>query len=87
MRPVEFVYFSAYTLAGLVFPFSSFFTLLETYGLQLQHMLPHSITLVVIFMHLCEMYIGVWPLVHLFRLYHVLCSAGRDAEPIGGFYF
>jgi hypothetical protein len=50
-------------------------------------MLPHSITLVVIFMHLCEMYIGVWPLVRLFRLYHVLCSAGRDVEPIGGFYF
>jgi hypothetical protein len=25
--------------------------------------------------------------VHLFKLYHVLRSAGRDVGPIGGFYF
>jgi hypothetical protein len=79
MRPSEFVYLSAYALAGLVLPFSSFFfTLLETYGLQLQHMSPHSITLVAIFVHLYEMYIGVRPLVRLFGLYHVLRSIGRD---------
>jgi hypothetical protein len=44
MRTDEFVYFSAYALAGLVLPFSSF-TLLETYGLQLQHLSPHSSTM------------------------------------------
>jgi hypothetical protein len=33
LRTDEFVYFSAYALAGLVLLFSSFFTLLETYGL------------------------------------------------------
>jgi hypothetical protein len=67
MRPSEFFYFASYVLSGLVLPFSSFlFTLLEHYGLQLQHLLPHSITLVVIFVHLYEMYVCVRPSVHLF---------------------
>jgi hypothetical protein len=35
---------------------SFFFMLLEHYGLQLHHLLPHSITLVAIFVHLYEMY-------------------------------
>jgi hypothetical protein len=35
-------------------PLSSFFlVLLEHYGLQLQHLLPHSITLVAVFAHFC----------------------------------
>jgi hypothetical protein len=42
---------------------------------------------VVVFVHLCEMYVGVWPSVRLFRLYHVLHSTGHDAGPIGGYYF
>jgi hypothetical protein len=51
-HPGDFVYFSLYALAGLVPPLSSFFLmLLEHYGLQLQHLSPHSITLVVIFTH------------------------------------
>jgi hypothetical protein len=60
LRLSEFMYFTAYALAGLVLSFSSFFfMLLETYGLQLQHLSPYSITLVVVFVHLYEMYIGV----------------------------
>jgi hypothetical protein len=59
-QPGDFVYFSAYAQAGLVPPFSSFFlVLLEHYGLQLQHPLPHSITLVAIFAHFYEMFMGV----------------------------
>jgi hypothetical protein len=51
-QPDDFVYFSVYALAGLVPPLSSFFlVLLEHYGLQLQHLLPHSIMLGVIFTH------------------------------------
>jgi hypothetical protein len=69
-------------------PFSSFFfTLLETYGLQLHHLLPHSITLVAIFFHLYEMYMGVHLSVHLFRLFHVLCSSRKRVSPISGYYF
>jgi hypothetical protein len=81
LRHGEFVYFATYALAGLVLPFSSFFfTLLETYGLC-------SVTLVAVFMHLCDMYVGVWPSVCPFRLYHVLCSIGRDVGPIDSYYF
>jgi hypothetical protein len=77
-----------YALSRLVLPFSSFFfTLLEWYGLQLHHMLLHSIMLVVIFIHLYEMYVGVQPSVHLFRLFHVVRSSGKRASPIGSYYF
>jgi hypothetical protein len=47
-------------------PFSSFFMLLETYDLKLHHLSPHSIMLVVIFVHLYEMYVGVRLSVHQF---------------------
>jgi hypothetical protein len=53
LRPDEFVYFSSYALSGLVLLFSSFFfTLLESYSLQLHHLSSHYIMLVVIFIHL-----------------------------------
>jgi hypothetical protein len=82
MQPDKFVYFASYALSGLVLPFSSFlFTLLQYYNLQLQHLLPHSVMLVVIFMHLCEMYVCVWPSMHLFQCFHVLCSSRRNPTP------
>jgi hypothetical protein len=40
--------------------------LLEYYDLQLQDLSLHSITLVVIFVHFCEMFVCVWPSVRLF---------------------
>jgi hypothetical protein len=49
LRSGDFVFFAAYALAGLVPPLSSFLMLLEYYGLQLQHLSPNSIALVVIF--------------------------------------
>jgi hypothetical protein len=59
LAPGDFVFFSAYALAGLVPPVSSFFLmLLEFYELQLQHLSPNSITLVAIFIHLYEMFMG-----------------------------
>jgi hypothetical protein len=68
VHPSDFIYFSVYALAGLVPPLSSFFlVLLEHYGLQLQHLSLHSITLVAIFAHFCEMFMGVQPSAHLFR--------------------
>jgi hypothetical protein len=52
---------------GLVPSFSSFIlVLLQHYGLQFQHLLPHSIMLV-IFTHFCEIFVGVRPSVRLFR--------------------
>jgi hypothetical protein len=75
-------------LAGLVPPLSSFLlTLLEYYGLQLQHLSPNSIALVAIFVHLCEMYVGVRPSVRLFRRFFVLKAASTRPSLIGGHYF
>jgi hypothetical protein len=69
----EFIFFTSYALAMLVLPVSSFFfTLLENYDLQLHHLTPHSLMLVVIFIHFCEMYVGVRSSVRLFELIHVL---------------
>jgi hypothetical protein len=78
MGPGEFIFFAVYALAGLVLPLSSFFlTLLEYYGLQLQHLSPNSITLVAIFVHFCEMFVGVRPLVWLFRRFFEMKVVSR----------
>jgi hypothetical protein len=88
MRPGDFVFFTAYALAGLVPPLSSFFlTLLEYYRLQLQHLSLNSIALVAIFIHLCEMYVGVWPSVRLFRRFFMLKAASTRPPLIDGHYF
>jgi hypothetical protein len=87
MRPGDFVFFAAYALAGLVPPLSFFLTLLEYYGLQLQHLSPNSIALVAIFVHLCEMYVGVRPSVRLFRRVFVLKAASTRPPLISVQYF
>jgi hypothetical protein len=75
-------------LVGLVPPLSSFFLmLLEYYRLQQQHLSPNSIALVAIFVHLCEMYVGVRPSVWLFRRFFVLKDASKRPPLIGGHYF
>jgi hypothetical protein len=86
MRPGDFVFFTAYALVRLVPPLSSFLTLLEYYGLQLQHLSPNS-TLVAIFVHLCEMYVGVWPSVWLFRCFFMLKVASPRPPLISSHYF
>jgi hypothetical protein len=58
----EFVLFVSYLSCGLALPISPFFLLLlEELGLQLQHLTPHSILQAAIFVHLCEMFVGVAP--------------------------
>jgi hypothetical protein len=60
LRPWEFVFFACYATIGLVPPVSSFLlTLLEFYGIQLQHLSSHSFILVAIFVHFYEMLVGV----------------------------
>jgi hypothetical protein len=50
----EFVLFVSYISCGLALPISPFFLLLlEELGLQLQHLMPHSILQAAIFVHLC----------------------------------
>ena len=67
---------------------SSFFLqLLEAFGLQLQHLTPHSILLTSIFVHLCEMFVGVWPCVILFHHFFVLVKSGKSKDEVGAYYF
>jgi hypothetical protein len=88
LEPGDFVFFSLHALAGLVPLLSSFFLmLLEFYGLQLQHLSPNSITLVAIFVHLCEIFVGVRPSVRLFRHLFVMKAVSQRPPLIGGYYF
>jgi hypothetical protein len=88
MRSGDFIFFAAYALTGLVPPPSSFFlTMLEYYGLQLQHLSPNSIALVAIFVHLCEMYVGVRRSVWLFQRFFLLKATSPHPPLIGGYYF
>jgi hypothetical protein len=50
-------------------------------------MCPHSLTLVAIFVHLCEMFICVRALVTLFRLLYMLRWVGKGMNPISTYYF
>jgi hypothetical protein len=87
-HPGDFVYASPYALAGLELPLSSFFlVLLEHYGLQLQHLSLHSIMLVAIFTHFCEMFVGVWLSVRLFWQFHVLRPVNKQPPHLGDYYF
>ena len=64
LRAGEFVLFISHISTGLGLTISSFFLLLlEDFGLQLQHLTPHSILLMAIFVDLCEMFVGVRPCV------------------------
>jgi hypothetical protein len=84
MRLGDFVFFAVYAMVGLVPSLSSFFlTLLEYYGFQLQHLSINSIALVAIFIHLCEMFIGLW----LFQCFFVLKAVRQRPPLIGDYYF
>jgi hypothetical protein len=84
----EFVLFTSYISCGLALPISPFFLLLlEEFGLQLQHLMPHSVLKAAIFVHLCEMFIGVAPCTSLFCYFFVLVKSGKTRDHIGSYYF
>jgi hypothetical protein len=84
----EFVLFVSYISCGLALPISPFFLLLlEEFGLQLQHLMPHSILQASIFVHLCEMFVGVAPCTSLFRHFFVLVKSGKARDHLGAYYF
>jgi hypothetical protein len=60
---------------------------LEYYGLQLEHLSPNSIALVAIFIHICEMFMGVRSSMRLFRRFFILKVANQHPPLIGGYYF
>jgi hypothetical protein len=84
----EFVLFTSYISYGLALPIFPFFLLLlEEFGLQLQHLMPHSVLQAAIFVHLCEMFVGVAPYTSLFRHFFVLVKSGKTRDHIGANYF
>jgi hypothetical protein len=84
----EFVLFNSYVMCGLVSPISSFFLLLlEEFGLQLHHLTPHSILLVVVFTHFMEMFVGVRPCTTIFSHFYALVGTGRSKREVGAYYF
>jgi hypothetical protein len=84
----EFVLFTSYISCGLALPISPFFLLLlEEFGLQLQHLTPHSVLQAAIFIHLCEIFVGVAPCCSLFRYFFVLVKFGKTRDHIGAYYF
>jgi hypothetical protein len=84
----EFVLFVSYLSCGLALLISPFFLLLlEVLGLQLQHVMPHSILQAAIFAHLCKMFVGVAPCTSLFRHFFVLLKSGKAKDHLGAYYF
>jgi hypothetical protein len=75
-------------MCGLVPPISSFLLLLlEEFGLQLQHLTPHSILLVAVFAHFMEMFVGVRPCTAIFRHFYALVGTGRSKCEVSAYYF
>jgi hypothetical protein len=69
-------------------PISSFFLLLlEELELQLQHLMPHSILHAAIFVHLCEMFVGVAPCTSFFRHFFVFVKSGKAKDHHDAYYF
>jgi hypothetical protein len=84
----EFVLFVPYLFCGLALPILPFFLLLlEEFGLQLQHLTLHSILQVAIFVHFCEMFVGVAACTSLFRQFFVLVRSGKGKDHLGAYYF
>jgi hypothetical protein len=79
----QFVLFVSYLSCGLALPISPFFLLLlEEFGLQLQHLKPHSILQAAIFSHLCEMFVGVALLPPEFGRKGVAQRPSRDGKRV-----
>jgi hypothetical protein len=60
---------------------------LEEFGLQLQHLTPHSVLLVAVFAHFMEMFVGVRPCTAIFRHFYALVGTGRSKREVGAYYF
>jgi hypothetical protein len=59
----ESVIYVPFLIRGLALPVSPFFHgLLDFYDLNLTHLNPNSILEVSIFIHLCEAYLGIFPI-------------------------
>src|SRR5438105_3642716 len=78
-RAGEIVIFTSFITAGLAPPFSEFLRyVLSYYRIHLAHLVPNSIVILSTFTHLCEMFLGIPPNLHLFRYFFLLLSNASD---------
>jgi hypothetical protein len=83
----EFVVYVSFLIRGLALPISPFFCgLLDFYDLNLTHLNHNSILQVVIFVHLCEAFLGILPHFRIWR-YLYNCRPRMDGgqhQLVGG---
>jgi hypothetical protein len=82
----EQVVFTSYFDRGFNLPVGDFFRdLLYDYKLELVHLVPNSITIVLMFIHFCEVYLGT----HLLLWRNLFCvkSTGKRSGPVGAMMF
>ena len=76
----EIVALTSYLERGLGLPCSFFFSgLLRYYSIQLHHLTPNSFVHISIFVHLCEAFLGIEPILSFFDFYS---TANRSHIPM-----
>ena len=83
----EILLFASFLKHGLALPACDFLQgLLYYYGIQIHHLVPNSIFLLSVFVHLCEAFLGISPHFNLFCYLNHLKPHPTHANPsrIGG---
>jgi hypothetical protein len=84
----EQVVFASFFERGFNLPAGYFFRgLLYYYQLELVHLVPNSITVVLTLIHFCEVYLGVSPQFLLWRYFFCVKSTGKRSGPVGTVMF
>jgi hypothetical protein len=84
----EQVVFASFFERGFNLPVGDFFCdLLYDYKLELVHLVPNSITIVSMFIHFCEAYLGISPHFLLWRYLFCVKSIGKRSGPVGAVMF
>jgi hypothetical protein len=84
----EQVVFASFFERGFNVPAGDFFRgLLYYYKLELVHLVPKSVTVVSIFIHFCEAYLGIPPHFLLWRYFFCVKSTGKRSGPVGAVMF
>ncbi|CAN6234436.1 unnamed protein product [Urochloa humidicola] len=90
MKKNQFVILSlTHITCGLRMDASDFVvSVLKHYGIEWSHLTPNSITVLSIFTHLCEAYLGVAPTVEVFaHFYRLYLNNKGETVTLGGVYF
>jgi hypothetical protein len=84
----EQVVFGSFFEHGFNLPAGDFFRgILYYYRLELVHLVPNSITVVLTFIHLCEAYLGIPPHFALWRHFFCVKSTGKRSGSVGAVMF